>query len=286
MPSHKLRREWIDIKTGDDNQFMGCRPRDDKLGAEFPVYEETMEVISRDQWQDLNEDNTSLELLVRKIKNQGREGTCASNATGQGQEITWNKTFGLAYWMEFSPISVYRWIANGPNTGSTIGANLRQLRNTGMLPVDNEANRKILELAGANPEHVLDAVGYYQRFPEGWTETASLFRCDEYFDIGTFDGLISALFYDLPVVYGRAGHAICGVKPHYYNGVWYIKYANSWGDWGDEGYGYDSESYVSRAIRSHGAFAQRTTYIPEQIVNAIADMLQDDQLKQLLVTAA
>jgi hypothetical protein len=168
--------------------------------------------------------------------------------------------------MELSPISIYRFVANGPGSGSTISGNLRRLRDVGALPVDSDINRELLRKAGLSEDHVLKATGYYQQFPSGWESTAEYFRGLEFLDISSFEGIVSAILEGFPVCYGRAGHAICGVKVVKRNGVWTIKYANSWGNWGESGFGYDTESYISSAIRSYGAWALRCPKLTDRFV--------------------
>ena len=266
--------QWIDVDTGDlpfssemAELATGCMPRTDLCGSIFPCWEDTSPImIPRDKWEALSAElDRDLSALVAKIKNQKSEGTCASNATTQALEIVLNLALSLNLWIEFSPISIYRWIAPGPGTGSTISDNLVQLRDTGALPVDSPRNRAILTEAGI-PLKLLQAVGYSQSFPDDWKSVASLFRMVEWFDIRSFDGFASCLLAGLPVVYGRAGHAICGARLVRKDGKWYVKYANSWGDWGDNGFGYDSESYISSAISSYGAFAVRATTLPDPLV--------------------
>jgi hypothetical protein len=178
--------------------------------------------------------------------------------------------YGLKHWVEVSPISIYRWVTPGPGSGSTISDNLKQLRDVGMLPVNSDSNREVLRKVGLPESHVLATTGYSQRFPDGWKDTAKFFRAAEWYDISSFDGFVSAILEGFPVCYGRAGHAICGVRVVKRNGVWTIKYANSWGNWGEGGYGYDSESYIAGAIRSYGAWALRCPVITDEFVELTA----------------
>ena len=254
--------QFIDVPGRGD-----CLPRDDVFGSEFRVYEETETVYPRSQWEQLLTEHAGLESLVKKIKNQGNEGSCASNATCQCFEIAWNMAMGTKHWIEMSPISIYRWVASGPGSGSTISGNLRQLRDVGCLPVDSVENKAILTAAGLPETHVLKATGYSQSFPSNWKETAAFFRALELLDISSFEGFVSALFEGFPVCYGRDGHAICGARVVRRNGVWTIKYANSWApSWGEAGYGYDTESYISGAIRSYGAWALRCPVLTDQFL--------------------
>lgn len=261
----------VDVTLAPDgSKLRGCNPHVERCGTALPVFEDEIELIPRDRWDDYLSDE-SPELLTKKIKDQLQEGSCAGNATTGSFEVLWNTTFGTEFWIEFSPISLYRWLADGPNDGSVIADNLKQLRDVGALPVDTPRNREILEAIGLNPNHVLKETGYYQTFPSGWQDTAKHFRCDEAWRLRSFAGVATALQRKYTVVYGRAGHAIFAVKLVKQNGIYYLKYTNSWGDWGElgangfRGYGFDSEAFVSRAIPSYGAFAVRTPRITDQI---------------------
>lgn len=264
-------RSYLDVDRRPDGSLCAdCLPRTDRCGDYFPVYEGEFDIIPRAQWDDLIEQQNWLDDMVAKIKNQKSEGTCAANATNGGFETIWNNTLGLENWIEFSPIATYRWIAPGPDTGSVIGDNLRQIMTVGTLPVDSPESRAALTQMGLNPNHVLQATGYYQTFPEGWKDTAAHFRVAEAWDTASFDGLVTAILRRFPVIYGRAGHAICGVRVVKRNGVYTIKYANSWGVWGDKGFGYDSESYISRAISSYGAFAIRAIKMTDSVLKLLS----------------
>ena len=229
-----------------------CLPRGDKCGDTFPVYESRVDPIPRNEWRDAAEAIRGQESLVQKIKNQGREGSCASNAAAQAMEMLYVSQGGERHWVELSAISLYKRVGRNPDSGSTIDSNLRELKRVGILPRDNAANRNRFD-------HTMPPRGFYTNYPAGWELTAAKFRVLEWWDIQTFDGMISAMLRGYPIVYGRAGHAICGVRPVLRNGLWHIKYANSWGDWGDNGFGYDSELYVSGAIASYGAWSPRVT---------------------------
>jgi len=245
----------------------GCLPRDTRLGAEQPIFEDTYAIYPRSDWPDLIRQNQSLRSLVLKIKDQKQEGSCASNATTQVLQVCWLQTFGFRAFVEFSPISIYRWVANSPNDGSTIDGNLRQLKEVGALPVRNTDSQGKLAIMGLPVGHVLEPTGYYQDFPSDWKSTAAFFQGIESLDIGSFDGMVSASLDGFAIVYGRAGHAICGVSPYQDGSKYGIDYANSWGNWGDEGFGKDTESFISRAISSYGAWALRSVKVTDEALN-------------------
>ncbi len=249
----------------------GCLPRDAKFGSEQPVYEELFELYPRSDWPDLIRQNQSLRQLVVQIKNQKNEGSCASNATTQALQICWLQTFGHKAFVEFSPISIYRWVASSPNNGSTIDGNLRQLRDVGALPIRNSASEESLRLMGLPTNHTLTPTGYYQDFPSNWKDTAKFFQGIEALDIGSFAGMVSASLDGFAIVYGRSGHAICGIAPYQDGSTYGIDYANSWGaNWGDDGFGRDTEAFISRAISSYGAWALRSVNVSDEALNLVS----------------
>jgi len=243
----------------------GCLPRDDLLGADFPVFEDVIQPIPEDEWPDrIAAQTDTLDDLVAKIKDQGQEGSCASNAVTGAAETVGNLLWGMDQWIELSAMSVYRQpgVGRSPSSGSTIGSNLRAMRDVGALPVDNAANRERFV-------HTHPARGFHISLPRGYEETAALFRIHETYDIRTWSGLVTAVLRKFPVVYGRAGHAIYGVKIVWQNGRAYLVYANSWrASWGANGRGTDSERAVAGSIRSYGAFAIRSRIVPDWILAA------------------
>jgi hypothetical protein len=273
---------WIDVAIAPASHKMGCKPRTCQLGDHFPILEETEDLIPRGEWDDLIAAQEEDEYLVGAIKDQGDEGTCASNSTTGSREFVWNLNFGKEWFIQLSPISVYRWIAPNGDSGSTISDNLKQIRDVGALPADTPRNREILQLLKL-PIKVIKNVGYSQVFPDDWKELATYFRMPEWDDIASFDGMVTNILRKKKPVYGRAGHSIYGVKVVKRNGVYYVKYANSWGSWGENGYGYDSESFISGAIRSYGAFAPRAGVIAEPMALLIRKYLQETRYTQPLI---
>lgn len=247
---------WIDVVPPESERF--CLPRTDRLGAAFPVYEDTVGIISRSEWPALlAEKGRALRPLVQKIKSQKSEGTCASNACGQGGEVIMVKQFGPENWVELSAVSLYKRVASNAQSGSTINDNIREISARGILPADTPANRELVSQGFF--KHVHPAVGFSVPLPAGWEETAKLFRVTEWWDIRSIEGFVSAILRGAPVFYGRDGHAILGVWAVMEQARLLIEYANSWDEtWGDHGFGYDSESFISGAIGSYGAVSPRT----------------------------
>jgi len=240
-----------------EGRLTGALPRASKPGdGRFPLASSRFEAIPRSMWKEKIESHKPLTPLVGKIKDQNGEGSCAGNAAVKCGEIVWNFQLGMKRQVELSAMSLYKRTGSGPNSGSNIDSNLTEFMNRGVLPVDNARNRELFK-------HVHPAIGWRHRLPEGWTSTAAFFVVVEWLDITTYDELITALLLNMPVCYGRSGHAICGVDPVWHNNSAVVKYANSWHEsWGDEGFGYDSERAIGGYIRSYGAWACRTVRFP------------------------
>lgn len=242
-----------------------------KLGSICPIFEERFRdyVVRKSEWKDLYEE-LQPKYSKRKVYqyDQKNEGTCTSNATAGAYAYTWAKQFGKDTVITPSPPTMYFYCANGPNTGSTTSCNLKRIRDHGCLPIAMERNRDVMRRLGLDPNHVCDAVGWNKprSLPrEAMEETAKNFRLDEFYEISSIEGFFGALFHGFSIMYGRAGHAIHGTDVVLRNNTWYCKYDNSWGNWGENGFGFDSESYLSRTGGFRWAYAFQTLVVPNGI---------------------
>lgn len=188
---------------------------------------------------------------------------CTANALSGCVSYTWNRKYGKANAIAPAPISVYKFCARGPNTGSSTSCILRRARDNGLLLIDTAENKRVLEALGLDTRHVLKATGYSQPFPSGWAETAAEFRVQEYYEITNIDGFFTALLLGFDVLYGRAGHAIHGVDVVWDGKRFLCKYDNSWGNWGDHGFGYDSLDFLVRNSAQYGAYAVKSLVDPK-----------------------
>lgn len=255
MPSVDPRFVDVDF-TVDPNYVkgdLGVKP-----GFMCAAYEDAVPTIPESSWQSecakLDAAGGGADKLVTRIYNQRNEGSCVANACSQAVEIIQAKQFGKDKVTPLSAISLYKRIGRSPNSGAMVSDGLDEIAKRGVLPLDTPENR-----AKFGP-HVMPATGFYTAFPSGWEETAKKFRATEWFVVRSKAGLITALLNQHPVVVGRAGHSICYCRPLYKDGRLLVKYANSWGSWGDQGYGYDSERYISSS--SGWAFALRSVVVP------------------------
>ena len=254
---------------------MGCLPKPPAaygFGSISPIFEERFreKVIPRGEWRTLY-DEMRPDYARHKTHqyDQNGEGTCTSNATGGCMSYVWSKQYGRDVGISPCPPSMYRYCASGPNSGSSTSCNMRRARDNGCLLIDDSHNRSIMQRLGLDPSHTCRAVGWRPSITPAMRETMRQFRVDEFYEISTVDGFFSALLYGFDILYGRSGHAIHGVDIVLRDGTWYCKYDNSWGRWGDNGFGYDSISYINRSRATYGAYAFQSMIAPDGLANLI-----------------
>lgn len=219
----------------------------------FAAYGDTVNVIPESQWKDLiaamDADGGGADRYVTRIYDQDGEGSCVANACSQAVEICQAKKFGVEGVVHLSAISLYKRIGRSPGSGAMVSDGLDELSSVGILPLDNPENRAKFG------DKVMPNCGFYAKYPDGWQEIAKQFRGTEWFIVNSVAELVTALLNQHPVVVGRAGHSICYCRPMFDNGSLVVKYANSWGSWGDKGFGYDSMGLIRSS--ASWAFALR-----------------------------
>lgn len=248
-----INPRWID-QAGKGDALAGITDIPD-----LPFGSSGIPLVDEDEWRDRAEASTHLRELVQKVKNQKSEPSCASNSAAQNLELVTVIQLGQQHWIELSAISLYKRVGSR-RSGSYLSDNLRELTTgEGILPVNKPETKAFLEDKGFPPHHVFPETGYNVPFPQDWQQTAAQFRIfpDEVYRISNMQEFASCIFAGHPVSYGRAGHAITGVDVVYEDGKFYICYVNSWGNWGDNGFGYDSFRYVERNGGDYGAWCCR-----------------------------
>lgn len=252
---------FLDVDfTKDPNYVKGY----DELGdvSLYGAYEDfASAMIPQSEWKDrvaeMDAANSGCDALVTRIYNQGREGSCVANACSQAHEVMQALQFGKDAVTHLSAISLYKRIGRSPGSGAMVSDGLKQSADVGILPLDDATNKARFGTI------VMPNTGFYEQYPEGWQGIARQFRVLEWTIIRSLEGMMSALLNRHPVVVGRQGHSICYCRPMYRNGSLIAKYANSWGNWGDNGYGYDTLRQME--MSSGWAFACRSIVIPKHL---------------------
>lgn len=194
-----------------------------------------------------NGGEAGLDDLITRILNQGQEGSCVGNATTQGHQVAQAAQFGKDKVIQLSAISLYKQIGSSAQSGSSVDDAMSAIDSTGILPLDTPENRAKFG------DQVMPPTGFKSPYPANWKTTAAMFRGFEFRVIRTTGGLWTALCQRKPVIVGRQGHSICYCRPTRKGGSRKVKYANSWGQWGDAGgdfsygFGYDSESLIRQS---------------------------------------
>lgn len=251
--------EFVDVVFPDQPEYLfGCvdeGPYDQMFGD---VYEDAVQVLSESELREAAEHQDEFgggEELVTRIFNQKREGSCVANATGQGHQCVQAKTYGKEHVVQLSAMSIYKQIGRSANSGARVSNGLKTLKNLGALPLDTPENKERFQ-------HTFPNTGFNTRYPTDWKETADTFRCVETHVVRSFNGILTALARQEPVIVGREGHSICYVRLIWKNG-WKVMYVNSWSQgWGISagdfkgGFGVDSSRQIEKS--ASWAFVVRT----------------------------
>lgn len=238
------------VKTRQRVYFTGFGHKDAAVSLGFQA-EQDDRVMWRPVWavEDVEYDGWVYDIEVEGDHSYIADGigvhNCVANACAQAHEIIQAKQSGKENVIPLSAISLYKRIGSSAQSGAMVSDGLDEMASRGILPLDTPENRAQFGLA------CMPATGFRTKYPENWEATAKQFTADEWFIVDNVAELITALLNQHPVVVGRSGHSICYCDPVYKDGSLLVKYANSWGNWGESGFGYDS----LRMIRSSASWA-------------------------------
>ena len=212
----------------------GLLPRVSKRGQVCSFFPKGW-VIPKSEWAGIlaQPDHMRLRPSVPVILDQDGVGSCATEATAQ--TIMTLRSFNGQKFEKLNPWFIYYTTSGGSDRGSNIDSNLKFARDNGCAPESIWPRSK----------------GWRARPSEEAKEAAKNYKILEFYDIRNSEELGSALLLGFPVAYGRSGHAITAVDlvtPTT------MRYANSWGNWGDEGFAVES---INRVNYGYGAWAIR-----------------------------
>lgn len=255
---------FLDVSFPDDPNFvfgdLGISP----FARTFAAYEDSEEMMTDSQCREAAEQQEvegSLEWLIKRIFDQGQEGSCVGNAGTQGNMVIQAIQFGLENVIDMSAISLYQLIGRSAQSGAMVSAALDAMRDTGIIPLDTPENRARFG------NIVMPHRGFKTRRPQGWQEIAKQFLTPEWDIIRTFQGLKTAAAKRKPIIVGREGHSILYIGLRWAN-RFLFPYVNSWREsWGmamanfTGGFGIDSESQAKKS--AVWAFTPRVGTIPD-----------------------
>lgn len=260
----QIDSQYIDTDLGVEGKLLGIPPGNLGLGTfAAPFYEDAVELIDEKDWKELadlaQKNKTALSWLIQWVLSQLSEGSCVGNAFTQGGQALLAKVFGKEFAVQLSAISCYKQIGRSPGSGAMVSDGLEAVQQVGILPLNTDENKQRFK-------HTMPATGFYTPFPDGWKETAAMFKVTEAHVVRSVPGLVTALLKGHPVVVGRSGHSILYLDVIFKGNEMFVVYVNSWGKWGfaagNLSYGFGLDSI--RSIRSSAGWAAalRTPVVP------------------------
>ncbi len=203
-----------------------------------------IETIDRKYWDELADTrwHKNRRSRYRFTLDQNGFGSCAwsSAAAGKGAldehqnlpRILYNAFFG------------YHWTSGGRDGGSVIGDNVT-----------------LLQTRGCCPEEVWPSSNGWRTKPSAEAQRiAKFFRLLEFFYAETIEEVVSALLQGYDIHAGYSGHAVIFNR---YKKRGKVEFKNSWGNWGDDGFG---ELSLSKIYFPYGAYAYKNcrVWTPEE----------------------
>jgi len=196
----------------------GLLEDDEQLVCDEPS---SIEMIPESQWPAFitgqnDEQQLHCEPFVKFTLNQGSVGSCAAEG-GTGCLMTMRVMSGQPQ-VELNPYFVYHTTSGGRDSGSTLSATVQFLRDNGCAAAAGWSRSNGWQTRPSQAAYA-DAKKYRQLKVE---------RVRNWGEFGTM------LLHAYPVYFGYSGHAIFASRLIAPNR---IRYKNSWGNWGDNGYG-------------------------------------------------
>lgn len=271
-----ITADTIDVDFGFQaavvGRMMGALPDDPDLVRGFTPYGAENPIYDRSEWpdriQEMDQAKAWKQYRITFGHDQNGDVSCVYNMLATITETAWNTQYGDHNAINLSPMSGYRW-NGGPRSGSNIFNSAPWSEGTGLLPLDDSANRALVSKGLIHHTHPHN--GYGSRFADGWKDTAKYFRLQEWYRIDSVEEWVSAALNGFGLGGGRDGHALAHVLLSLDGSKLYSGYLNSWGSWGStlevsggrmlKSFGWDSENKIRSMVRN-GAYCGRTIRKP------------------------
>jgi hypothetical protein len=208
----------------------GPEPAVELFGDVFPKL-----MVPRSEWAErCDRTEAKRRATTRHIYSQGRTSACVGFGVAQAVETTGTRRYGAKHAVQLAGMDVYKRIGNTLMSGAMISDGMEAVADDGVLPLDTPENRDRYPATCG----LLD---YSIRTPPNAAPVRQLFRVTRWARCKGADEVMSALLAGFTGVVGRSRHCVPYCYPVHDGGSFYAAYANSWGDWGDDGWGYDSQ---------------------------------------------
>ena len=196
-----------------------------------------IEIIDRKHWGEWRAKKANgkenRRSRFRYILNQDGVGSCAAEA-GTNCKASLDAYQGLPE-IVYNPWSVYWKTSGGSDRGSSIGENAEYIRDNGICP-----------------EEVWPRSKGWRSEPGGEAKrVAKFFRIEEFFHCENVDQVVSAMLQGYDIHAGYSGHSISFCRSLTDST---LEFMNSWGNWGDAGFGTLSHNKIYFA---YGAYAYK-----------------------------
>ena len=230
--------DFTDVPDGQSTGLIEQSP-DQLLSAfaDVPWFDEicSEDMVPRSEWKAraaaIRDD---LRRTTAEIYSQGRTSACVGFGSAQAVETACTRAYGLANRVALSGMSVYDQIGRTLMSGAYIPDGMNFCQEFGPLPIDTPANR-------AKYPVCFPGLDYRWSRPSAWKDTAKLFRVTKAAKAQGAEMIASALLKKRCGIVGRSSHCVPYVYLDFSGNSPVACYANSWGSWGDAGFGYDSE---------------------------------------------
>jgi len=210
----------------------GCLVRKSKPGEWSPMAADKIDIIPHQEWTPWI-DKVDLRPFGGVPNDQNGVGSCATESTEKAVEIA--EVMAGMERVPLNPWFLYYHSSGGVDRGSSIDENLRLAREIGIAP-----------------RSVWDRDKGWRTRPSAEAYDAALrHRIEEFYDVTSVDEIGSCLIAGLPVVFGWEGHSVVFTS---LKSLVEAEYLNSWGAWGDQGYG---RLDMRRVNWAYGAYAVR-----------------------------